>query len=146
MRLRACLSLRRTLGVSNPMKKRHPTHEIETHVVAGHLLVAWLLLLICLTLLFAPAYFAIQHLVPKFTVSPDGALAFIAITLVSLMTVAALIYGALHLFLRTWFSYLSILSPSVVRAVEHRLPSVLNVPALQPQYSRVRSRFTRLPK
>jgi hypothetical protein len=116
------------------------------YVVATHLLVAWLLLLGCLAGFFVPAYFSIRHFVPSSTASPVGVLSFVAIAVVGLLLIVTVVYGALHLFLWAWFSYLSRLEPTVVRAVEKRLPSVLNVPALQPQYTRVRNRFTRLPK
>jgi len=116
------------------------------YVVATHLLVAWLLLCGCLAGVFAPAYLSIRHFMPSSTAGPVGALSFIAIAVVGLLLIVTMVYGALHLFLWAWFSYLSRLAPTVVRAVEKRLPSVLNIPALQPQYTRVRSRFTRLPK
>ena len=128
----------------SPVSTRSNSKKVNWLQVGAHLLVAWLLLLSSLATMFVPAYFMVRRFVPSSTIALNSTLQFFATVALVFVAVAVLVYSGLHLFLRAWFSYLSRLKPAVVRAVELRLPSVLNVPALQPQYARVRARFPRL--
>lgn len=108
-----------------------------------HLAVAWALLIFSLcTVIAIPVHLAAPflHSVPREGLADATLLAGIVAGLLALV---ALVFVALHLFLHLWFRYLRRLPHGHASEIERRLPSVLNVAAFEPQYSRVRQRYFR---
>ena len=114
--------------------------KIRPLVLAAHLCVAWVFFLSSLGLLFLPFWVAASLMAPLVPTQPTGAVMAIAVV-AGIAAIVLLVLLAVHLFLRLWFRYLKRLSPDHAAEVERVLPSVLNVAAFEPQYSRVRSQF-----
>ena len=120
-----------------------PSSKIQPLVLGAHLFVAWVFFLSSLGLLFLPFWVAaplVTSLIPEQLTGTVIAVAVVG----GIAAIVLLVFLAVHLFLRLWFRYLKRLSPAHAAEVERVLPSVLNVAAFEPQYSRVRNQF--LPK
>jgi uncharacterized membrane protein len=111
-------------------------------VVVFHLTMAWVLLLACGGLVFG----APVSLARLFDNLPPGDFSNWEIVwfLVGLLIVVVLLAIAwVYLFLVVWFSYLGLLPNDLRKSVEERVPSMLNIVAFEPAYTKVRSWFLR---
>jgi hypothetical protein len=109
--------------------------------VVPHLLVALALFPASLGIVFGvPAVLINYRGGTLWSSRPEGfeLLGFLAIFAIYIVAAA---FVGVHGFLRLWFSYLRLLPSDSRNLVESRLPSVLNVSAMEPMYSRVRKRF-----
>ena len=119
----------------------HPTSSKQRATIAIHLTMSWVLLCSSFLLVFFPFYHLARLQTSSFSAPSFGGLALLLVVGGALVGLVVLVYVALHLFLRCWFFYLKNVVGANAELVERRLPSVLNVSVLEPQYSRVRRQF-----
>jgi hypothetical protein len=123
------------------LNELHRTTPSRQPSVVPHLLVALALFPVSLGIVFGVPAVLINYLGGTLWSSrPEG------FELLGFLAILAIYIGAagfvgVHGFLRIWFSYLRLLPSNSRNLVESRLPSVLNVRAMEPMYSRVRKRF-----
>ena len=109
--------------------------------IAFHLAMSWVLFLLAGALVCMPAYMAIRSSISESAALPTNGWVMLCVAAIGLGIIVVLVYATVHLFLRLWFSYLHRLSTTDRRLVEEKLPGVLNIAVMQPQYNVVHKRY-----
>ena len=106
-----------------------------------HLAMSWVLFLLAFAIVWSPVYLATRSSISEFAVLPTDGWAMLGIAVIGIGIVVVLAYASVHLFLRLWFMYLRRIPADERIPVEKKLPNVMNIAVMQPQYNRVRNRY-----